>query len=221
MMTRRLLGLVLVFGGSLIVAPPATAELVFLTSGRTLSVKSVRTDGPQAVLALRSGGELVCDRALIARIEPDEVPYPEPAPVEPALPEAEARTEDAPQSPAAYDALITQLSKRHGVDKRLVHAVVRVESAYQPRARSRKGARGLMQLMPATARQYGVVDSYHPVSNLDAGIRHLRSLLDRFELRLALAAYNAGEAAVQRFGGVPPYRETRDYVARVMALARR
>jgi soluble lytic murein transglycosylase-like protein len=82
-----------------------------------------------------------------------------------------------------------------------------------------KGARGLMQLMPDTARQYGVGNSYNPTANLDAGIKHLRSLLDRFDLKLAIAAYNAGEAAVQRFGGIPPYRETRDYVTRVLGLA--
>jgi soluble lytic murein transglycosylase-like protein len=132
-----------------------------------------------------------------------------------------ARLAEAPPPaiPKEYDALITELAKRHGVDSRLVHAVVTVESAYQPRARSVKGARGLMQLMPDTARQYGVRNSYNPESNLDAGIKHLRSLLDRFDLKLAIAAYNAGEASVQRFGGIPPYPETRDYVARVLRLA--
>jgi soluble lytic murein transglycosylase-like protein len=76
-----------------------------------------------------------------------------------------------------------------------------------------------MQLMPETARQYGVRNAYVPAANLEAGIKHLRSLLDRFDVSLALAAYNAGEAAVRRFGGIPPYRETRDYVSRVLALA--
>ena len=76
-----------------------------------------------------------------------------------------------------------------------------------------------MQLMPATARQYGVRNAYAPAANLNAGIKHLRSLLDRFEVSLALAAYNAGEAAVRRFGGIPPYRETREYVSRVLDLA--
>ncbi len=75
---------------------------------------------------------------------------------------------------------------------------------------------GLMQLMPGTARQYAVADPYEPQANIEGGIKYLRSLLDRFELRLALAAYNAGEAAVRRFGGVPPYPETRQYVDRVL-----
>jgi soluble lytic murein transglycosylase-like protein len=216
-------------------ASEARADLVYLSSGRTLSVKNVHMDGSQVTLALRGGGEMSFDRNLIERVEPDEVPYPEPpaiAEAQPATPGARvaagsqgeltlAMLADAPLPaiPREYDALITELAKKHGVDSRLVHAVVTVESAYHPRARSVKGARGLMQLMPDTARQYGVANSYNPTANLDAGIKHLRSLLDRFDLKLAIAAYNAGEAAVQRFGGVPPYRETRDYVSRVLGLA--
>jgi hypothetical protein len=213
-------------------APPeARADLVFLSSGRSLSVKSVHMVGAQVTLGLRGGGEMTFDRDLIERVEPDEVPYPEPTPAEaqgtaPKPPGAGADlTLDLlaqlppPAIPKEYDALITTLARRHGVDSRLVHAMVTVESAYQPRARSIKGARGLMQLMPDTARQYGVRNSYNPESNLDAGIKHLRSLLDRFDLKIAIAAYNAGEATVHRFGGIPPYPETRDYVARVLRLA--
>ena len=101
---------------------------------------------------------------------------------------------------------------------RLVKAVIQVESGYQPDARSRKGAIGLMQLMPETARQFAVADPYEPRSNIEGGVKYLRSLLDRFEVPLALAAYNAGEAAVRRFGGIPPYPETRAYVKSVLAL---
>ncbi len=215
-------------------APDARADLVYLSSGRTLSVKNVHMEGSQVTLALRGGGEMSFDRNLIDRVEPDEVPYPEPPVADAQAPSLGASgapgaqgeltlamLADAPLPaiPREYDALITELSKKHGVDSRLVHAVVTVESAYHPRARSVKGARGLMQLMPDTARQYGVANSYNPTANLDAGIKHLRSLLDRFDLKLAIAAYNAGEAAVQRFGGIPPYRETRDYVTRVLGLA--
>jgi soluble lytic murein transglycosylase-like protein len=99
--------------------------------------------------------------------------------------------------------------------------VIQVESAYHERARSPKGAMGLMQLMPATARQYAVQDPYDPASNIEAGIKHLKSLLQRLPVALALAAYNAGEAAVERFNGIPPYRETQDYVSRIMRLANR
>jgi soluble lytic murein transglycosylase-like protein len=203
-------------------AVPASADLVYLTSGRTLSVKAIAFDGDKATMTLRSGGEIVCDRVLVDRVAPDEVPWPDPEPE--AVPTDAATAAvvlpaKPTEIPPAYRALVTGLAETHGVDPRLVHAVITVESAYRPRARSPKGARGLMQLMPATARQYGVRNAYRPSANLEAGIKHLRSLLDRFDVHLALAAYNAGEAAVRRFGGIPPYRETQAYVTRVLALA--
>jgi hypothetical protein len=192
-------------------ASPAGADLVFLTSGRSLSVKSHRVDAGQIVLTLREGGEVVCSAALIARIEPDEVPYPDQS-VEPV--EGPVRLAAVP-----FSDLIEPLAAHHEVDVALIRAVIEVESAYRPAARSPKGAMGLMQLMPATARQYDVDDAYDPAQNLAAGIRHLRRLLDRYDVRLALAAYNAGEGAVARYGGIPPYRETRDYVDRVLRRA--
>jgi len=120
-----------------------------------------------------------------------------------------------------FAALIASAAVAYGVDERLVHAVIEAESNYQPRARSRTGAKGLMQLMPATARQYAVRDPYDPQANIEAGVRHLKDLLGRFELRLALAAYNAGEGAVRTYGGLPPFAETRRYVARVLERAGR
>jgi soluble lytic murein transglycosylase-like protein len=201
---------------------PAIGDVVHLSSGRTMSVASVRFEASDAVISLRSGGQIVCDRALVVRVDVEEVP-PEAAAVVPQTAAPLAGTSVPPpvmpEIPAAYKQLVTQLSTAHRVDERLVHAVIAVESAYQPRARSPKGARGLMQLMPSTARQYGVRNAYNPGANLEAGIRHLRALLDRFELSLALAAYNAGETAVRKFGGMPPYRETQEYVAKVLALA--
>ena len=108
------------------------------------------------------------------------------------------------------------------VDARVVSALVQVESAYRSRAVSPKGARGLMQIMPATGRQYGALDLFDPKVNLDAGVQHLKKLLARYaDLPLALAAYNAGEAAVDRFGGVPPFRETQNYVSRILRLLNR
>lgn len=200
----------------LLAAPPVRAELVFLSSGRNLSVREVRTVGESVVLVLRDGGEVICPASLIARITPDEMPYPEPvAAAEPAAHDPEAAEPDAP---VPYAALIDRSSTRHGVDARLVRAVIRVESGYRRQARSPKGAMGLMQLMPATARQYAVKRPYDPASNIDAGTRHLKSLLSRFPLALALAAYNAGESTVERFQGIPPYPETQDYVARVLKL---
>src|SRR5215212_5834305 len=211
-------------GAGLVLSAPAHADLVVLSSGRVISASSVVLTAESATIRLRGGGEVTCDRSLVVRVDPDETPWPA------ALATA-AETGDtgdgtaapAPfrtvEIPAAYRAIITRLAEAHGVDARLIHAVISVESAYRPRARSRKGARGLMQLMPATARQYGVRNAYQTTANLDAGVRHLKTLLDRFAVREAIAAYNAGEAAVRRFGGVPPFRETRAYVERVLALA--
>jgi soluble lytic murein transglycosylase-like protein len=106
------------------------------------------------------------------------------------------------------------------VPERLIWAVIRVESGFDHRAVSRRGARGLMQLMPRTAKLLGVRDSFDPRQNIDAGTRHLRAMIERFpyDLRLAIAAYNAGEKAVAAHRGVPPYPETRDYVVRVLNL---
>ncbi len=186
---------------------------MFLANGRSLSVRNYRVEGDNIVLFLRSGGEISCARTLIARIDPDEVPYPEPTPAD----QPPARAPSAP----GYRDLIDTVSRTHGVSSRLVRAVVEVESGYASTARSPKGAMGLMQLMPATARQYAVDDPYDPQANLDAGTRHLKSLLSRLDLPLALAAYNAGEGAVRRFGGIPPYAETRAYVRRVLQQLRR
>jgi len=117
-----------------------------------------------------------------------------------------------------YADLIDQIASQHGVDARLVRAIIRVESNFQPQAISRKGAQGLMQLMPATAGRFAVGDPFDPAENIRGGVQYLRTLLDMFpgELHLALAAYNAGENAVLRHKGIPPYRETQDYVARVL-----
>lgn len=114
--------------------------------------------------------------------------------------------------------LAHQLSVRHGVDHRLVESLVEMESGFDVRAVSRAGAMGLMQLMPAVARQYGVSDPFDPWQNLDGGIRHLRELLVRYgaDLERTLAAYNAGSGAVDRYGGIPPYDETQNYVRRVL-----
>ncbi len=120
----------------------------------------------------------------------------------------------------AYEMIVRDAAERHQVDVALVKAVIRAESDFVPDAVSPKGALGLMQLMPATARRHGVLRVFDPHENIDGGVRHLRYLLDRFNgnLRLALAAYNAGEAAVDRHGGIPPYPETWEYVARVLSF---
>jgi soluble lytic murein transglycosylase-like protein len=118
----------------------------------------------------------------------------------------------------AYAREIAEAAARHAVPERLIWAVIRAESGFDHRAVSPKGARGLMQLMPQTAAILGVRDSFDPRENIDGGVRHLRGLIERFRhnLHLAIAAYNAGEGAVMTFRGIPPYPETREYVARVL-----
>lgn len=122
------------------------------------------------------------------------------------------------QRSARFDSLIDEHAAAHGVDADLVRAVIQVESAFNPLAVSNKGAMGLMQLMPATASEFGVVNPFDPRENIGGGVRYLKRLLSKYDqkVELALAAYNAGPGAVDRYGQqVPPYRETRDYVQRI------
>jgi soluble lytic murein transglycosylase-like protein len=119
--------------------------------------------------------------------------------------------------PPKLEKVVKTAAARNHLDPALVQAVIQTESNWDPHAVSRKGAFGLMQLIPATAERYGVGDVFDPVQNIEGGTRYLRDLLDRFggDLKKSLAAYNAGEQAVERFGGVPAYRETRAYVKKV------
>jgi soluble lytic murein transglycosylase-like protein len=201
-------------------AASARAEIIVLTSGRTINVKSHRTQGETIILTLRTGGEVTCDKSLIEKILADETPYPEPV-----VPAAQSDTVKPVADPGTllratpYGEIIAAMSEAHGVDPLLVRALIQVESNYKPRARSNKGAMGLMQLMPSTLRVYNVRNPFDPRANIEAGVKHLRSLIDRFGIELALAAYNAGEGAVAKFNDVPPYRETRNYVSRILSIA--
>ncbi|NPV87559.1 MAG: lytic transglycosylase domain-containing protein [Anaerolineae bacterium] len=119
---------------------------------------------------------------------------------------------------ASFKNIICSVSKRYDVDAQLVEAVIQAESGFNAGAVSPSGAQGLMQLMPDTARELGVTDAFDPQQNVDGGVRYLRQLLDRYDgnVALALAAYNAGPGAVHAYGGIPPYRETQEYVGRVL-----
>lgn len=121
--------------------------------------------------------------------------------------------------PTPWEALINSAARRYGLPVALVKAVIKAESNFNPRAVSPAGAMGLMQLMPSTAAAMGVSDPFDPAQNIEGGVKYLRLMLDRFgqNLELALAAYNAGPAAVEKYGGIPPYRETQEYVRRVLA----
>jgi soluble lytic murein transglycosylase-like protein len=212
------------FAQALASAAAARAELVLLQGGEVLKVAQAEIGDRQARLTFPSGGVMTLsvlriDRVLADEIEPPAAPAP--AVAEPAGFVLGWRDEH-PQPDTPFGPEIHAAAKRHGVNPALVAAVMRAESAYRPQARSHKGARGLMQLMPATAARFGVrpEELYDPVRNLEAGVAYLRFLADRFPgvpVRV-LAAYNAGEGAVARYGGVPPYRETRDYVRKIVRL---
>lgn len=135
-----------------------------------------------------------------------------------------ARPEGLTRFPAStpYADMAHMTAEHYGVDPKLVHAIISVESGWDPRAVSRKGAQGLMQLMPQTAARYGVRDVFDPLENIEGGARYLRDLLHEFngDLRLALAAYNAGGEAVRHYRGIPPYPETQEYVRAVLAAYR-
>lgn len=134
-----------------------------------------------------------------------------------------ARVENLAAVRARYHPLVQEAARSYELEPALLHAVISVESGYNPKARSRKGASGLMQLMPDTARRYGVADIFDPGQNIRAGARYLRDLLRMFnnDMKLALAAYNAGENAVARHGRIPPYQETVAYVPKVLAFYKR
>jgi soluble lytic murein transglycosylase-like protein len=123
-----------------------------------------------------------------------------------------------PASFTSYDEVIRSASDRYSVDADLIRAVIKTESDFNSSARSNKGAMGLMQLMPDTARLHNVLDAYDPIDNIEGGVRHLKLLLGHYQgdLRLSLAAYNAGIKAVEKFGGIPPFAETQEYVRRVL-----
>lgn len=195
---RRLLILVSVLSA----APPARAgaEIAVLTNGLTFKAVSHRVEDGTIFLSLKGGGEVGLPPESVRGFVPDEV-----------VEEVAAPGGDLP-------ALVARAAQRHGLDPDLVRAVVAVESGFRPEAVSPKGAQGLMQLMPATAAELGVRDAFDPAQNLDAGTRHLGSLLTLYggDVARALAAYNAGAKAVDRSHGIPPFRETQEYVRRVL-----
>jgi hypothetical protein len=193
------------------------ADLVMFDDGRTLEVSAWEATGEQAVLALEGGGQIVVPLARIRSVEKRHDPTPEP---EATAVEIPAEVEAWRAAAGKFAELIDGTARRHGIDPGLLAAVAAVESNFDPFAVSSKGACGIVQLIPATAARFGVENLFDAGQNLEGGAGYLRWLLDRFEGRtdLALAAYNAGERAVDRHGGIPPYPETRDYVRRVLAL---
>jgi soluble lytic murein transglycosylase-like protein len=180
---------------------PLLAEIAVLTNGQLLKVVGRRHEEGLLVLSLKEGGEVGLPPGQVRGFVPDEIV-----------------DEIAASAESDLASLARATAERYGLDAELILAVVGVESNFETRAVSPKGARGLMQLMPGTAAELGVGDAFDAAANLDGGTRHLQALLRlyRGDLRRALAAYNAGAGAVARHGGVPPYRETQEYVRKVL-----
>ncbi len=189
-------------------APSARAEYIVLQSGLRLHVTGYQLLGEKYRLQLQ-GGWMDVSAADVVKIEPEEVFAPIPQPV------AAAPTPAANQPP--YHEFVLAAASRYGVDAELISSVMEVESNFNSKAISTKNARGLMQLLPETAARLGVKDIFDPKENIDAGTRYLHDLLQLYknDLTLALAAYNAGPDNVQKYGNVPPFRETVSYVKNV------
>ena len=194
----------------LLCAPSARAEYIVLQSGLRLHVTGYQLLGEKYHLQLQ-GGWMDVSVADVVKIEPEEVF----APIVQPPPAAPVPTAGANQPP--YHEFVLAAASHYGVDAELISSVMEVESHFNPRAISAKNARGLMQLLPETAARLGVKDIFDPKENIDAGTHYLHDLLQLYnnDLTLALAAYNAGPDKVQKYGNVPPYRETQSYVKQV------
>jgi hypothetical protein len=212
----------------LITAIPASASIALFSDGRTLKIDAYKlVDELSIQLTMKNGGSITVPLARVDRIVDDEVV---PAAI---VEEVKKIVEEeggifpkrswkfdekrGPIVKSKFDRIITEAAKKFDVDMLLISAVIQAESDFNPREISNKGARGLMQLMPATAERFGVVDSYDPAANIYAGVRYLRWLLEKFDgnADLAVAAYNAGEGNVWKYNGIPPFRETITYVNRI------
>jgi hypothetical protein len=183
-------------------APSARADYAVLTSGQRLHITGYETLGATVRLTI-AGGSVEIPASELDHVEPEEIFVTTPVPLQ-ATP---------------YDSDIAAAALRHGVDPRLVTAVIAAESNFNPRAVSARMACGLMQLRPEIVARYRVANVFDPAQNIEAGTRYLKELLDRYaqNLSMALAAYNAGPDRVGQYGGVPPFPETLNYVRRVTA----
>lgn len=204
--TRRILWLALLSATTALLSsvPTARADYAVLRSGARLHITSYQRVGNQMRLTI-AGGTVTVAASDVVAIEPEEVFTPNPlAPVPPDI-----------RGP--YAELIRAAAAKHGVNEALIQRVIAAESNFNPRAVSTKDAFGLMQLLPETAARYKVLNMFDPAQNIDAGTRYLKALLDQYDgnLPLALAAYNAGPQTVARYGGIPPFPETQNYVRRI------
>jgi hypothetical protein len=212
-------------------AIPAGASIAVFSDGRNMKIEQYAVDEESIHLTLQGGGKMSLPLTRIERIVDDEIVTPE------VIEEVKKIAEEGvfprrswrysehskPLWQSTYNDIIVAAARHFDVDAALVSAVIKAESDYNPRTVSHKGARGLMQLMPATAKRFGVTDSFDPTENIHAGTRYLRWLLKTFDgnADLAVAAYNAGEGNVWKYDGVPPFRETVNYIHRIAKHIRR
>ncbi len=203
-MTRSAANFIAVLAAMAAAAPAARADYALLRSGVRLHITGYERIGDRVRLSVQ-GGVVEMAASDLASVEPEDV-FPAPAPM-PALPAG------------PYVALIRAAAQKHGLSEMLITHVIAAESNFNPRAVSRKRAQGLMQLLPETAARYSVAEVFDPAQNIDAGTRYLKDLLERYrgDLKLALAAYNAGPDMVERYGGIPPFPETQNYVKRIIS----
>jgi hypothetical protein len=223
---RTLLALAL-----LVSAIPAGASIAVFSDGRNMKIEQYAVDEESIHLTLQGGGKMSLPLTRVERIVDDEIVTPEvieevkKIAEEGVFPKRSWRYSEhsKPLWQSKYNDIIVAAARHFDVDAALVSAVIKAESDYNPRTVSHKGARGLMQLMPATAKRFGVTDSFDPTENIHAGTRYLRWLLKTFDgnADLAVAAYNAGEGNVWKYDGVPPFRETVNYIHRIAKHIRR
>jgi soluble lytic murein transglycosylase-like protein len=211
----------------LAIAIPASASIALFTDGRSMKIEGYKlVDEISVQLTMKNGGAVTIPLARIDRIVDDEVLPPAVVAEVKKIVEEEGifprrswhyDEKRGPLVKSKFDKMIVAAAKKFDVDATLVSAVIQAESDFNSHEISNKGARGLMQLMPATAERFGVVDSYDPEANIYGGVRYLRWLLQTFKgnADLAIAAYNAGEGNVWKYDGVPPFRETINYVNRI------
>jgi len=218
-MTRRNVRALATAVALLLWTTTASAELAVFVDGRVLKVDDARLEGSEIVLNLNGGGTLRVSAVRVDRVIADEVVESAKTPPFEELDCPASWNELALPEDLPFRDFIASAARATDLDPWLVASVAQTESAFDPQAVSRAGAAGLMQLMPAAAAEHEVHDVFDPAENLRGGAEHLRIMLDRFEsLPLALAAYNSGATTVTRYKGIPPYKETRNYVRRVLAL---
>ena len=215
----------LVSAAILLSASTASASIALFDNGRNMKIAAYAVEGDIIHLTTPSGGQLSLPLTRIERIVDDEVATPEAVAEvkeivkQAALPNRSWKfhEDSKPLFQSKYDDVIVEMARKHDVDAALVSAVIKAESDFNPKIVSHKGATGLMQLMPATAKRFGVKKIFDPKQNIEGGVRYLRTLLKMFDgnAELVLAAYNAGEGNVWKYEGVPPFKETVTYISRI------